>query len=327
MDKYPDTISWWDDNLIDWTSAGEVIYSPENQDKKRIGKYGFNYRFDSCIVSQGKSYIFLYEKLGTKGLLLNKDGDLIREINRSYYYADVYEYPAAFITAKNGKTYLAHCPNDYNVLEFEDAETGDIITKSTDRSPADFFHSRLEISPDNKYLLSKGWVWQPFDYISLFDIEECMHNPYKLDKFSYSRPNANTEINTASFINDQLVIIGSSEGCENFDDDATNELCKGQIGIWDIETNKVESIITVNDDFGNLFAIDDTYAWDMYCYPKVINIKTGEIVDKITDIDSGKQCSSIIHHLKDLPLISFNKSNKTIAIKNKDAIEILSFKP
>ena len=41
------------------------------------------------------------------------------------------------------------------------------------------------------------------------------------------------------------------------------------------------------------------------------------------EIDSGKQGSSIIHHLSDLPKIAFNKETKQIAIAKNNTIEIL----
>lgn len=120
------TICWVDNSIVDWTSAGK------------------RYTLDG-------QYAFIYQKPGIKGLLL-KNGEILREINRSYYCADVYEYPAIFVTLDN-RTFLVHCSFKYCRLDFEDVETGQIITGSQDRDPSDFFHSRLEISPNDKYLI------------------------------------------------------------------------------------------------------------------------------------------------------------------------------
>src|ERR1700744_852527 len=162
--NYLKTICWKDNMIIDW-AAGSVCSLDGKVTQLEIV---YSFSFDSAINSLDGSYAFIYQKLGTKGLLL-KNGELIREINRSYYCADVYEFPAAFITFEN-KTYFIHCPVAYNQLDFEDVETGEIITNIKGRKPDDRFHSRLEISPEGKFLMSKGWVWHPLDAVMVFNI-------------------------------------------------------------------------------------------------------------------------------------------------------------
>lgn len=320
----PSTITWWKGELVDWTFMGRVIYPRPEGKERHVGKYGFSFPFDSCITSSNEDYIFLYQRQGTKGVLLDGSGNLLREINRSYYHATTYEYPAAFIEHK-GRTYLAHCPHSYCQLDFEDVETGEIITAIPDRKPADYFHSRLEVSPDGKYLMSKGWVWHPLDYISVYNIEECIANPLLLDKFSYMKPEANSEINIAGFIDGETALIGCFGDSELFDDESPDVLSYKQLGIWNFADNVFNNIIKSEAELGNVFVINESYAWDLYKYPKIINIQTEETVSEIRDIDSGLQNSSIIHHIKDLPLIAVSKNKRNIAIKRNNTIEILSF--
>jgi hypothetical protein len=261
--------------------------------------------------------------LGTKGLLL-KNGEILREINRSYYQADAYEYPVIFLSAKNGKTYLVHCPNAYCRIDFEDVETGEIITNIPSRNPSDFFHSRFEISPDNKFLISKGWGWHPYDFVDLFDIDACIKNPLLLDK-SNLKPDVDAEICSASFINNHLILIGSPKDSEPFDHEPSEKLKPGQIAIWNIQTNKISKPVSVEFDFGgHLVAIDEECAWDLFNYPKIVNFKSGQIEDKLEDIYSGQQTSSIIHHLDNLPKIAFNRITKQVAISDGKKIEILT---
>ncbi|WP_293306153.1 hypothetical protein, partial [Pedobacter sp. UBA5917] len=240
--------------------------------------------------------------------------------NRSYYCADVYEYPAAFVTLE-GKTFLIHCPSKYCRLDFENAETGQIITDAIDRNPIDFFHSRLEVSPNGKYLISKGWFWHPFDAIRLFDIKECFSNPHLLDQ-SEIYPNVGTEISTASFIDDNRVLWGSSDG-EEIDDGLLENLPQKCMAIWDISSGRLSKPIKIDIEFGNLYAINNRFAWDIYKFPKIINLETGQVVDQDESISSGLQNSSIIHHLGNLPKVAFNPQTKQLAISNGDAIEIL----
>ncbi len=310
------TIDWFDNKVVDWNSAG-TQYS-EDGETKQLHKYHFGFVCDGSITSENGEYVLIYQKLGTKGLLL-KNGELLREINRSYYQSAVYEFPATFLTFKN-RTYLVHCPFGYNQIDFEDVETGEIATNVKTRKPHDIFHSRLEVSFDNKYLMSKGWVWHPLDVIELFDIEKCFENPNLLDK-GMSPANVNAEISSASFIdNNKIILLASKSG---FADEETDLIKDGQIAIWNFKTGDILNPINVNAEIGNIFAINDTKCWDLYNYPKIIDLKSGKVIDKMEEIDSGKQGSSIIHHLSDLPKIAFNKKTKQIAIAKDNTIEIL----
>src|ERR1700730_12266803 len=98
------TICWLDTEIVDWASSGQ-LYSLDEKEKQLWKSY-YAYDFASSIISYDGQYAFIYKKLGTKGLLL-KGGELIREINRSYYCASSYEYPAVFVTIKE-ITYLVH---------------------------------------------------------------------------------------------------------------------------------------------------------------------------------------------------------------------------
>ena len=314
------TIDWFENKLIDWNSAG-TQYS-EHGERKQLHKCHFGFECDGSITSESGEYALIYQKSGTKGLLLKK-GTLLREINRSYYQSSVYEFPAAFFTYKN-KTYLIHCPTEYCRLEIEDVETGKIITHESKRDPQDFFHSRLEVSKDNKYLLSKGWFWHPFDSIELFNLEECIADPKLFDR-GKSIPNVTSEVCSASFIDNNRILVCTSNE-EPLDDENEEPIPPGHIAIWNIKTNKISQSSKINSEFGNIFAIDDTKCWDLYNYPKIIDLKNGEIISKIEGINSGKQASSIIHHLEDLPRIAYNKTTKQIAIAKDDRIEILTVK-
>lgn len=309
------TICWNDNKIVDWASGAKYeLNGDENQIK-------WHFRFgDSAISSIEGEYAFIYKKLGTKGLLL-KNGELVREINRSYYCAESYEYPAAFVTLK-GKTYLIHCPIEYNQLDFEDVETGELITNVNGREPDDMFYSRLEVSPEGTYLMSKGWVWHPLDMVVVFNIQECINNPKMLDN-PQIRPNIGAvEVCTANFVDDSTVVIGSSN--EPTDKENIDGLPPKHICLWDLKTNQLSKPVKVNGDFGNLFAINNSYAWDLFSFPKIIDINTGEIIDQNKEINSGKQSSSIISDTDDFPSIIFNRQTKQIAIKAYNKVEILT---
>jgi WD40 repeat protein len=315
------TMSWLDNRIIDWAYSGKQYFLDGHIEE--LGSYSFSFPFDSSVTSDNGVYAFIYQKLGTKGILL-KNGKFLREINRSYYQANVYEYPVTFFTSGENETFLVHCPTEYCQIDFENIETGELVTKIADRKPSDFFHSRFEVSPDNKTLLSKGWIWHPADFVEIFDIEECLNNPLLLDKSKF-KPDVDAEICVAGFIDNENVLIGSPNENEPFNDEPTDKLINGQIAIWNIKTNEISKPIMPKFKIGgHLFPIDKTYAWDLFEYPKIVDFKTGEIIDKIEDINSGQQISSIIHHINDLPKIAFNKKTRQIAIAKNSTIEILT---
>jgi len=314
--NYLTTICWFNDLIVDWASAGQ--WYSLNGKEGQFGHDSYAFDFDSCIISENGQYAFIYKRLGTKGLLL-KDGELLREINRSYYLASDYDYPAAFATVRN-ITYLIHCPLAYDRLDFENAETGEIITNTLERKPPGVFHSRLEVNQDNSFLMSKGWVWHPREIVEVFNIADCIKNPLLLDQ-SDLRPKFDVEICTANFIDSSNVLIGSSN--DVIDEDAVDLPVK-HLAIWNLTTNQVTNSIKVKGEFGNVYAINKRYAWDTFEFPKIIDLTTGEIIEKDETIDSGKQNSSMITDSSKLPLIAFNQQTKQLAIAKNDKIEVLT---
>ncbi|MBD1383671.1 hypothetical protein IDJ75_00145 [Mucilaginibacter rigui] len=308
------TICWEGDLIVDWSSGRK--YSLDGKEKQFGVHWGWG---DSVINSSDGKYIFIYKKLGTKGLII-KNGELLREINRPYYCSNAFEFPAAFITVEN-RTYLIHCPIAYNQLDFEDVETGEIITNIDNRKPIDRFHSRLEISPDGRWLMSKGWVWHPLDMIMVFDIKKCLVNPQLLDE-PRLYPNVNVEVCTASFVDENIVVIGSSDVV--LDEEEVGDLPPKHICLWNLRTDKLSKPVAIKENFGNLFAINSNCAWDLFDFPKIINLNTGEIIEQNEEINSGKQNSSIIDNTDSFPSIIFNKKTGQIAIKANEKIELLT---
>ena len=94
----------------------------------------------------------IYERLGTKGLLLD-DGRIVRELDRSFYDADVFE-PDWSIS--DGRVLPRIALKTTAVSN--SGGNGRPLTASADRKPSDLFHSRLAASPHGKRLLSAGWL-------------------------------------------------------------------------------------------------------------------------------------------------------------------------
>lgn len=313
----PQTIAWVGDEIVDWVSGRK--YGPAAPERPAV-LHGLGATFDRAITSADGQYAFVYQVLGTKGLLL-KNGEQLREINRSYYHAEAYEYPAAFATV-DGRTYLVHCPIAYNQLDFEDAETGELVTNIPGREPTDTFHSRLEISPEGGYLLSRGWWWHPWDVVMLFDVRACQSNPLLLDRSELIAP-SDTELSAAGFVSETAVLLGAATG-QTMDDEQAHAVPPYHLAVWSFLTGEFSKVVEVPAAFGNLFPIDVHRTWDLYQYPKIISLDTGEVVDQLKTLDTGPQCSSIVHHIGTVPAITFNRRTGQIAVKIGENLELLS---
>ena len=151
------SLCWRGDELVDWVGGGRVFAADSTERPAKVRLWLPFRRRDGIArwpLCRG------LRKAGNKGLLLH-DGRIVREIDRSFYHAEAYEYPVALFNDPEGRVLLAHCPGNYCGVELEEAETGRPLTASTDRKPSDFFHSRLAASPHGKRLLSAGWIWHP----------------------------------------------------------------------------------------------------------------------------------------------------------------------
>ena len=144
------SLTWVGNDLIDWVSGG---------DRYELGGavidayIRYAYPFDAAIVSPSGEYAVLYTRTQTKGVLLRNGEEIVRQINRDYYQANVYEYPVSFARLRDGREVLIQCPEHYNVLVVEDVVTGEDLTARDYKDAADIFHSRLSVSPSGKWLI------------------------------------------------------------------------------------------------------------------------------------------------------------------------------
>src|SRR5262249_43463755 len=131
------------------------------------------YPFDRAVGlrSGDASWSVAYTNRQTKALLI-KDGKIHRELNRSFYFAHVYDYPIALAQGAAGDVLLIHCPEEFNILEVQDAETGRTLAKRKVRDME--FHSRLAVSPNFGYLIDAGWFWHPVGGAWLCSLPELM---------------------------------------------------------------------------------------------------------------------------------------------------------
>ncbi len=321
--KNVQSLCWQGDELVDWAGGG-TRYGFDGTTRRSGVLYSS--KFDRAVTSPNGQYAVIYEVLGTKGLLL-KDGKLIREINRSYYCADAYEYPVVLFDLPDGRTVLAHCPDEYNELQIEDAETGERLTQRSGET-ADFFHSRLSISPGGKCLMSAGWYWHPLDFVSFYDIEQVLARPELLDaELDWKLTSGMAEIHSAVFADAETAVFASAD--LHFDEhDADGEdkgkfvLQPDQIGRYSITEKRFLTTAPLKEPAGTLMPVGDFVVGFFQC-PKLIEVATGEILVRWQDLETGNQNSSIIRHIERVPPLALDPVNRRFAVANDEKITVI----
>lgn len=307
------SLVWEGETLVDWVDGG-MRYGLDGRTEGR--RVIYSYRFDAAVTSPGGEYVVIYEKVGTKGLLLRR-GKIIREINRSFYHAEAYEYPVALFRLKDGREVMAHCPNECCQLDVEDLATGECLTSWKDRKPADFFHSRLVASPNGAYLASSGWFWHPWTMVKVYDLTLALGDLAHLDGPGLKIDDSWEEESTGVFFEDNRLVVAL-----NTDD--SPEIGKG-VRIYDLAKSGPPAIVPHHVVIGTMMPVGTKHLVNFYKHPQLIELETGTIVREWPHIHSGGQTSSIIWDSK-IPAIALDVPGKRCAIAGENGITVLQFK-
>jgi hypothetical protein len=275
----------------------------------------YAYHFDRAVGFKNTDYAVLYEALGTKGLIL-KGGNIVREINRSYYHASVYEYPLAVFDLPDGRVVIAHCPNCYNEIEIEEIESGKRLFVRHGKAQ-DFFHSRLQVSSDGEYLISAGWIWHPVDRVRIFSVREALQKPGHLDQYNdLEMPAELFEIHAAAFQRSGKILMVGDNGGE-----------PGEEGPYLLRYNpkdsRIELQVALREVPGTIMPIGDEHLMGFFEHPKLIEISTGKVIQRWPELRSGNQNSSIIHHIEKLPHLALDPMRNRFAVADKNEITVI----
>ena len=314
------SLVWHGNTLFDWVDGGRQFTL---DGEIRDGRVRYAFPFDAAVASPSGEYSAIYTRLGTKGLIL-RQGKVLREINRSYYQADVYEFPIALIRLETGREVIVHCPSRYNQLEIEDLATGESLTNSTNRNPSDFFHSRLAGSPDGKFLVSAGWVWHPIDVVQLYDLAAAVADPRHLDGNGLGiKAWADDGCSAAFLPNGQLAV--DLVGFE-LDDEAPNSLTEA-LYLFDPSLPRTPKVVRRTDRLGMMMTVGTHHMLGLYEHPKLIDLRTGEIEQRWPHIKCGTQVSSILAGGALIPPIALDDFGQRCAIADAGGINVLEFLP
>ena len=323
------SLCWRGDELVDWVGGGRVFTSDGTERPARVR---YSYRFDAATASPDGRFAVIYERLGTKGLLLD-DGRIVRELNRSFYHAHAYEFPVALFNDPDGRVLLAHCPGDYCRVELEEAESGRPLTASSDRKPSDFFHSQLTASPHGKRLLSAGWIWHPLNFVVCFDVAQAVADPRHLDKGDAVSRAVNpylAEESSACWLDDDCLAVAASAEPEQdeIETDVEPRLHPRGLAICDVANRSCLRAFQFDEPLGIILTLGTRHVLSLYRHPKLVDLSTGKVVHVWTELQSGLQDGSIMWGLEGEakpPPMALDPAGKRFAIVNRDVVTVITF--
>jgi hypothetical protein len=317
------SLVWINGMLMDWV-AGNIEYGVDGT--KRGPTVSYPYRFDAAVASPSGRFVALYERLGTKAVVLGPDR-LFREINRSYYHAHVYEYPILFFRLPDGAEALAHCPNEYCELQIEDPATGACWSAPGSGRIQSMFHSRLAANVAGTRILSAGWIWHPFDTVCVLDL-----NPSSDGRFCFESCkgccNQGAEVSSAAFSPSGRLVVTSAKDSEDLlSDEAGEKVRPGMIGVYELDEQKLASLSPLEDEAGTLMPVGEHYVVGFFRHPKLIEIASGRVLYRWTELKTGEQNSSIMWHKPLPPPLALDPSGGRFAVADERQITIVTLNP
>lgn len=322
------SLVWRGDELIDFASGG-ISYALDGS--VRDGPVRYAYRFDAAAISPSGRYCLLHERLGTKGVLL--DGCRpVTEVNRSYYHADAYEYPAAFAQRGDGSEVLFHCPQDYNRIEVLDAATGVALYSdygAGGRDP-DFFHSRLAVSPGGRWLTSAGWIWHPIDHLMIFATSDLLLSPAaRGDRRDLDHPLCRerlqdtdlgmTEVDSVAFLDEDQLIV--SLYMQRYEGNAFDRYAE-KIEVWNLADRCVASSVRLADLSGPLMPIDRDWVMGFHGHPKLISLRTGTVARRWQHLTTSTRLGSVCANRPPEPILAIDHAKRRFALADGQAIVV-----
>jgi hypothetical protein len=311
------SLVWNGDDLVD--VVGGCRWSPDGVEQRASVVRGDP--FDRSVVSSSGRYSVVYAERGTEALLL--DGDrIVRELDRSYDYAEDFDYAVALGVLRDGREVLVHCPEEYNVLEIEDAESGEWLTGG-ERHPRDVFHSRLAVSPGGTHLLSAGWLWHPYGIVEVFDLASALTDPAVLDGPGVlpSEPGVNAEVVSACWLDDDRLVVATGDGL--VDDEENPGLGPRRLGVWSLSAGRWVHYGRVDFPVGTLIARGDTVV-SLYGHPRLIDVTTGAVVAEWPTVEVPQREGSYgVTHIP-TPVAALHPDGTRLAVAQPESIAVIA---
>ena len=309
------SLVWNGDDLVDIAAGWRRWRADGSQEHGRVN---YAFPFDRALVSASGRFQVLYAERGTKGLVLEA-GKVLRELDRSFYCANAYDYPAALGRLPDGREILAHCPDAYNVLEIEELETGRRLTTG-ERRAVDVFHSRLAVSPDGRWLLSAGWLWHPVGTAEVYDLVAALDDPTVLDRHSALWEQIDAGVEAACWLDADRLLVSGHPDEEPFDGDDASLLAPGELGVWSLSQRAWTHRRRIDFRVGTLLGCQGR-ALGVYGHPKLIDPATATVLAQWPELATSSKDAS--YSPEPTPIAAVHPDGTRAAVATTSAIAVI----
>jgi hypothetical protein len=250
-------------------------------------------------------------------------------VNRSFYHANSFRFPVHLFQGPQGATLLAHCPDDYNRLELENALTGERMTASDLRNPQDYFFTGLTTNPSASRIASAGWYWHPWNAVEVFDLRAAISNPIALDRPTCEIPRVlaeSAEESAAAWLTDDLLLVSSSSEPEesHFESKLPEpRLRPNGLSILDVTRGKYVRAFQFDEPIGAMMPVGQALVVAFHRHPRLISLATGETLHRWDSIPGSETVGPIASDTG--PPLALDPTGARFAVAHDGKITLVTF--
>ncbi|WP_297297714.1 hypothetical protein [uncultured Brachyspira sp.] len=234
----------------------------ENKYDELIKLENINSKKEMIVLKLMHPYICITEEKGLNSSVVNIETLETINLKREDYHSDVSSYSNEFCIINNEIHLITQ--TKWNTLDIMNLKTKKMITdtnRDEEKFSIDYFHSNLLVSKDYKHFLSNGWIWNPVDCISYFNIDEFLKEYEKcqvdvvneyISGYNWDRP--------VAFIDDKKIVLACDNTNFNDEDFIYNQLMFyniDDIKIDDSNNNEYKYLESYKSINTNLFSLDE----------------------------------------------------------------------
>ncbi|MFD9685693.1 hypothetical protein ACFWXO_08015 [Kitasatospora sp. NPDC059088] len=290
------------------------------------------------MVSPSGRYAVVHEERGTRGVVVGLDGrGVLRELARADHCADAYDYPVALGALPDGREVLVHCPEEYNVLQIEELESGRRLTGGA-REPVDIFHSRPAVSPDGRYLLVTGWVWHPYGVAEVYDLAAALADPAVLDGDGVlpASPETDAEVVSGCWLDadrlaiattgelDYLVDDGADDGADDSGCAAAPAAGANHLGVWSMSARRWLHHSPLDHRAGTLLGRGGSaQVVSLHGHPRLLDAATGTLVAEWPEVTLTRRNGSYGAEHIPTPVAALSPDGRRLAVAQDKGIALI----
>jgi hypothetical protein len=165
-----------------------------------------------------------------------------------------------------------------------------------------------------------------------FDVAAALADPRVLDRLEGSQDSRTAglaEETSATWLDDDTLLVGSSNHVEDADALADLELAPEQLrpnmlALLDTRTKRYTACIGLGEPPGTLMAVGQEHVVTFYRRPRLVSLRSRRVVHDWNDLPTDELDSSIVRG-RSHAVLALDPANARFALQVDDRIEVVSF--